>query len=377
MIFTKIIFAGDFFPGGLNDVQKLEIDSEIKSIIKGNSNFFINLEAPVTESDKKRIKAGPCMKIDNLKALIIKELKVTGVSLANNHIFDYGETGLNDTMHFLKNNAINYWGIGSNKTSAWEPFIFDADGIKVAVVSYAEHEFNWLSDDQWCTSMLEPSSNVLQILELKKKVDHVIVYTHTGPENWHYPSPRQVVLFRNFIDAGASAVLNSHSHSVMGMEWYKDRPIYYSLGNFFFPETNNKESWYKGLMVEINLYKQDNLIETNHIPVRFSEKKIALDKDILSFEQSFTTFSKELNNNTFILEKWNEFGILEQKKLLWEIIKGTVAVTLGILLGPFSKRFKVLKYKGIAVLRGYAYCENHMENISNILNYKLNLFNNK
>lgn len=372
MTSINIAFAGDFAPIHDLSLADIKIDSQLKQKLQNHDFFFLNLEAPITEKTKKRLKAGVNLKIASENVLLLQKLNVNGVSLANNHIFDYEEQGVFDTIEKLDKSNINYWGIGENKVNAYKPYIFEKDDLRIAIVSYAEHEFNWISDERWCTSMLDPAANVIQIIELSKKVDHVIVFTHIGPENWHYPSPRQVTLFRNFIEAGASAVLNSHSHTIMGMEWYKDSPIYYSLGNFFFPSSNSNEEWCHGLIVELTVHNNDKKVESKEIPVHFSKATLTLNKKTKNFKQSFQVLSENLNDYSFVQRQWDEFGKQEQKKLTREIIKGLTAIILGACLGPFSKRFRTIKTKGFAIIRGYTNCENHIENIGNLFNFKLN-----
>jgi hypothetical protein len=363
---ANILFAGDFAPVGIPDEASVIVDPALLDYIIKMDAFFVNLEAPFTDEVKKRTKAGSNLKVPEQGANLLKKLNVYGVSLANNHIFDYGEKGVHDTLKVLNNKSLKHWGVGCNKKNACEPFIVDCNRINIAIVSFAEHEFNWISDFEWCTSMLEPAANVLQIRQLMQIVDHVIVFTHLGPENCNYPSPRQVALFRNFIDAGASAVLNSHSHSIMGMEIYKNKPIYYSLGNFFFPNKDMRKDWYNGLLVKLTFTKQE--IKSDHFQVKFSDKEISIDEDIKSFQENFVLRSINLKNDFFIRQKWQEFGRQERRKLRNEVIKGIGAITLGILLQPFSQKFKELRQRGLAILRDYFTCETHVENIGNIIN---------
>jgi poly-gamma-glutamate synthesis protein (capsule biosynthesis protein) len=370
---VSLIFCGDFVPVNIYPNADVDIDDELLNLIAGSDAAYLNLEAPITDYDNKRMKAGSNLKIDQSHIRLLKKLNIEGVSLCNNHIFDFGLQGVEDTINSLNNIGIKYWGVGSNKKKAWEPFIVEKKGIRIAIISYAEHEFNWENDYQWCTSLLEPGSNILQVNELRKLYDYVIVFTHIGPENWHYPSPRQVNLFRNFVDAGASLVLNSHSHTIMGMERYKNSPIYYSLGNFFFPGNDYKKSWYNGLLVKIELPVDlsNRKIKTNEIPITFSSTSLEIsDRNVLMSKLSH--YSNILNDDIEIKRKWDEFGKQEQKKLLKEVIKALGAIALGFILQPISNKFRIIKQKGWAIFRNYATCENHVENIGNIFINKLN-----
>jgi hypothetical protein len=102
-----------------------------------------------------------------------------------------------------------------------------------------------------------------------------------------------------------------------------------------------------------------------------------LNDDISKFEHSFKAYSSKLNDDNFISDKWNEFGDQEHKKLSKEVIKGIMAIIIGTVVSLFSKRGLVIKYKGLAILRDYTNCENHIENIGNIFNQRLPAFFNK
>jgi len=158
------------------------------------------------------------MKADPRVASAMKAAGVSVVSLANNHAFDYGLDGVEETRSALDRHSIKWLGVGENAEKAKAPLFIDLDGVRLGLVVYAEHEFNWQGDDRWCTSMLEPAENVLQIQEVAGRCDALVVLIHGGPENWHYPSPRIVKICRAFARAGASAVLVAHAHAIMGSE---------------------------------------------------------------------------------------------------------------------------------------------------------------
>lgn len=369
---ASILFAGDFAPINYGEYVNFKIDPEIKKLIDGTDGFYVNLEAPITSRNKRRIKAGPGLKLNDSSIKIIKKCNISGVSLANNHVFDYGIEGIHETIDILDKNAIKSWGVGPNKAKSSEPFIIKKNNLRLAIVSYAEHEFNWISNNDWCTALLDPAANVIQIQKLADAYDFVIIFSHTGPENCHYPSPRQVTLFRHFIDSGASAVINSHSHTIMGMEIYKGKPIYYGLGNFFFPLARHKESWYSGLIVNLSFEKHGGIVSSQSIPIHFDNQGIFLNRDVDTFHKTFTEFSEIFKDENLLKMKWDEFGELENTKLRKEYLKAFAAIGIGKVLKILAKRRgNYYQQKGWAILRNFHTCENHVDNISNILNNKL------
>jgi poly-gamma-glutamate capsule biosynthesis protein CapA/YwtB (metallophosphatase superfamily) len=169
------------------------------------------------------------------------------VSLANNHMVDYGPEGLFDTVSTLDTHGIVHFGAGRTLTEARAPATVEKKGVTIAFLGYfflgdrniepaqviategqpgvAGH----FSDLKALEAMVESD-----IREAKKKADHVIPFFHWGRETHGQPEPYQVELAHFAIDSGASAVLGSHPHVLQGLEVYKGAPIAYSLGNFVF-----------------------------------------------------------------------------------------------------------------------------------------------
>ena len=98
-----------------------------------------------------------------------------------------------------------------------------------------------------------------RIKEAKSKADTILVIVHGGHERFSLPSPRMKRTYRFFVDIGADAVINHHQHCYSGYEVYKDKPIFYGLGNFCFDKPNRRnEAWNEGYMVVL-------IIENNNV----------------------------------------------------------------------------------------------------------------
>jgi poly-gamma-glutamate synthesis protein (capsule biosynthesis protein) len=181
---------------------------------------------------------------------LINKLKIRVLSLANNHIFDFGVRGFVDTINFLKEQNICYCGAGLNFSEASKPCIMKIDKFKIGIVS-----FGW--DLIQCIPALKKSPGVnplkfkniyYQIEGIRNKVDILMSFVHWGYEFEIFPLPVHRELARKMIDWGVDIVVGSHPHVVQGFEKYKNRFIFYSLGNFFFPDTyyrNNKVDFRK------------------------------------------------------------------------------------------------------------------------------------
>ena len=169
----------------------------------------------------------------------LKSLGVDTVSLANNHVYDYGEEAFYDTMDYLAAAGLPYVGAGYNVNEAAKGHYFIINGFKVGVVATSRAEKFYLTptaDFNRAGVMGTYNSRYfLAAIEMaREQCDIVIVYAHWGTEYSTKLEEEQIKMSREYIDAGADAVIGSHPHCLQGMEYYKNAPIAYSLGNFWF-----------------------------------------------------------------------------------------------------------------------------------------------
>jgi len=257
----KVLITGDFCP--VHRLEKIDA-SFVDSILGGflptirSSDLAItNLECPITPSKKGIGKTGPNLKGDEQAVDFLSHAGFSLCTLANNHILDYGEQGLRDTFKVLKNKEISNVGAGENKKEAAIPYIFEKEGLKIGILNVAENEWSTTHNDQPGANPIDPVHVYRSITSLKSQVDHTILITHGGHEMYPLPSPRMVSWFRGFIDMGADAVINHHTHCISGHEEYKGKPIFYSLGNFLFDNPNERNSiWNQGMAVQLTISKK-------------------------------------------------------------------------------------------------------------------------
>jgi poly-gamma-glutamate capsule biosynthesis protein CapA/YwtB (metallophosphatase superfamily) len=233
-----------------------------------DSITIANLETALTEYDKKTPKKFNFKgKPEYVKCLTAGSIEI--VNIANNHSFDYGEKGLEDTVKALENENIAYCGGGLNIEKAREPKIVEKDGIKIAFLGYAQvgREFKASSNKPGIVPSLE---NYVKedVRNAKEKVDIVVVSFHYGVELAEKPNEHQKVISRIAIDSGADIVLGHHPHVVQGVEQYKKGIIFYSLGNFCFGGNSNpidKDSFIA--KIKVNKY---GIQEMDIIPIKTS-----------------------------------------------------------------------------------------------------------
>lgn len=236
----KVSFWGDC---KIDDINSVEVNEQIKSILSDCNLNVINFEAPVHSSGNCINKSGPHLSQSNDTPGWLEKNGFNIISLANNHIMDFGEEGYRKTTDAFKTSILV--GAGEWK-EAYNLKIKEINRKKIGFLSFTHCEFGTLTDkydrkqeigSAWICHPEVPSI----IVEGKKKVDFLFILPHAGIENIDVPLPEWREKYRSFIDLGADAVVATHPHVPQGWEIYRGKPIFYSLGNFCFHKMNTKK----------------------------------------------------------------------------------------------------------------------------------------
>jgi poly-gamma-glutamate capsule biosynthesis protein CapA/YwtB (metallophosphatase superfamily) len=189
----SIFFAGDFAP--CREFECIVIDKGYdifgdlhKSIAEADLSF-LNLETPLCIKGKPIEKTGPNL---NAHPGCIKAVKGAGfevVGLANNHIMDFGNEGLEETIRSCKSAGLTICGAGKNLTEAQHIPIIERRGLKIAYIAVAEHEFSIAGEAKAGAAPLDPVDNTLQIESVRNQADLVFVSIHGGNEYFSLPRP--------------------------------------------------------------------------------------------------------------------------------------------------------------------------------------------
>ncbi len=197
----QIFIGGDFCPIGRN--EKSIKENKFDSILGGMKDFLshtdlciLNLEAPLTTSTNNIPKSGPNIKADPKAIHLLQYASVNLVTLANNHIMDYGKEGLSDTLKICEENGIHTVGAGMSRESIKKPYIFEKNGKKLAILNFAENEFNRIDDVG--ANTIDFISNYHQILEAKNQSDFLMLIVHGGREHYQLPTPNVRERYRFF-----------------------------------------------------------------------------------------------------------------------------------------------------------------------------------
>lgn len=304
----KILIAGDYCPLGrlATKITKRSYDiilGEIQPYTEQVDYSIVNLECPVCLGDYPPIyKYGPNLRVKTKNA--VEALKYAGfdmVTLANNHILDYGEAGLRDTICVCHEFGIDVVGVGENIRAARQIFYKNIKHKTLAIINCCEHEFSIATETSGGAYPINPIQQFYQIHEARKNADVVLVIVHGGHEYFQLPSLRMKETYRFFIDAGADAVVNHHQHCFSGKEIYKGKPIYYGLGNFCFDMDSRSEKvfsvWNEGYMVELD-FSADNLREREIPYIQcYKSSNIEIQKNTLAFYTKFRQLSEIIEDD--------------------------------------------------------------------------------
>ena len=369
----RLLIAGDFFPSA--QVADLFAKKDFGSVLSGVREVVssadlsvVNLECPVGGLSPIS-KVGPALKCGEEALEALKYAGFGCVTLANNHINDYGGEGVRNTLGKVREYSLDSVGAGLNTAEASKFLVKEIGGIRVAIINCCETEFSIAGDNTPGACALDPVEQYNTIREARKVADKVVVIVHGGYERCRFPSPRMVRTYRFFVDAGADAVLNHHQHCASGYEVYSGKPIFYGLGNLCFATDNNEGmQWHEGYMVMLTL--QEDMHEPSFSLIPYLQCLDGPSVRLMGPDEERAFLERIASLNDIIahpqaLKKAFE-GFLDQQASVYGRVfspTGKVAgmLTSAGLLKPFLSERKRL------LLKDYVECESHREGLTNYL----------
>lgn len=242
----KIAFLGDIMPGGiLSGKTDNYISESLLAYLKSFDLRIATLECamgdnfafdPIKMQGKKSI-----IYSKNIDIQKLVDLNIDAVSIANNHIFDLGREGLQNTIELLKRNNILFFGAGMNNKEASVPVIIKKNNKSIALLGYCSDSTGYgylpiAKDNTSGVNHLNINKVLNDIRIAKQNNDYVFVLPHWGMEHTYFPPIECKRNAHQMIKAGADGVIGGHPHRIQPLSSYKGKPIYYSLGNFLFPD---------------------------------------------------------------------------------------------------------------------------------------------
>ena len=255
--------------------------------LKGSDYRLANLEGPITDF-KSVSNSGNQFKFTfspSFLAALAKRFEI--FSLANNHTQNFGTNGLAQTRNNLKDAEIEFFGDPQNNDKLLSTIIVK-NNLKIGLIGYH--------------ALVPTKLSVItaEIKALKKQTDWVIVYVHWGNEYREFFSFGQQKMAHDLIDAGADLILGSHPHVIEPLEIYKNKVIFYSLGNFIFDQYFS-QAVSQGLSVGIVLDKVKNKTQSEYYLMPFKISKVS-QAEVMSLEEAQAVLDKLSKNSTSSIE---------------------------------------------------------------------------
>lgn len=284
------------------------ISPEILEMTNQADVFYLNHEYCVSDRGEPLEGKLYTFRAKPERMALLDEMGTDLVSLANNHVYDYGEEALLDTLDYLDEAKLPYVGGGRNKEEADRPIYFIVNGIKIGFVAATNAEIVY-----YTPAATEDSPGVLEaydtaeynqiIAEAAKECDYLIAYIHWGPEDTNQYAEYQTEQGKEFLASGADIVVGGHPHVLQGMEYVDGKPIIYSMGDFWF----NDETKYTGLLkLDITI---DGLEEMSFVPCLQTGYTTQYLKEA-SEQREFYDFLQGLSPNAVI----DDDGVITEKE---------------------------------------------------------------
>jgi len=266
------------------DYSALFAKSEILSEIFDNSDIvFGNLEGTASDQGKD----GKNLYSFRMDPGVVPTLKGAGInilSVANNHVGDWGRAAYTDSLSRLKENEISYAGGGNNKAEAITPTIIEKYGTRIGFLGFSDVGPTWMqAGEDKAGILLASDPNFDEIVKnAATQCDYLVVSFHFGEEYKDKHNARQEYLAHKAIDNGAKIVIGHHPHVIEDTEVYKNGFIAYSLGNFIFDQSWSSPTM-QGMLLELKLNKVSGAItakkDTIYLNSVFQPEKITEGKE--------------------------------------------------------------------------------------------------
>lgn len=313
---ARIAILGDICPRWGNASQfdtgrSVDVFHDVLTPMRAADYCVGNLECPATESERGVEKTSMNLRCAPGDLCVLADAGMHAVALANNHILDYGVSGLRDTLANLDAVGIADYGAGSADL-ARKPHVVQFDGIRVSFLAFAEREFNCAVDYGEGANLWNDLDGIRSIRDAKYRCDYLVVQYHGGIEHHRYPSPNLQKRCRAMAEAGADLVLCQHSHIIGTREAWSGSEILYGQGNTVFGKSpGGDDSWDQGLLCDVALEKRgkETVASVKYVPVvattegeRLADDTMA-DRILFELEER----SARIGDLGFVRNQWDAF----------------------------------------------------------------------
>jgi hypothetical protein len=236
---VTISAVGDIsFQGRLAETPNSAVFKAVNGLLLRSDLAIGNLEGPLCAGGNPT--PGKCtLRGSPAWAPVLKSLNFGLVSLANNHIMDFGPDGLRETLQALDIAGVAHVGAGSNSEEACTAKILSIKGKRIAFLARSSVPVSSLcfaGPQTPGVALLDEAETLAKLRRCRQEADIVVLIVHWGIEEYHFPTPEQLSLARRLQDAGAHLILGHHPHVLQGIHQNARGVVAFSLGNFLFDE---------------------------------------------------------------------------------------------------------------------------------------------
>jgi hypothetical protein len=278
----SLIGVGDIMLGGRARGVLTEFGSDypfqaVLPLLRRSRIVLANLEGPLArEAEKRERNHSYRVNPKTVKALVRAGINV--VTLANNHLLDCGREGVLETLEALAKSGVVAIGAGPNNQAAHAPAILQAGPYRVGLLGYYWNR-RTSARAKLAGSAMDPAEDLAaDIGGLRKQVDRVVVTFHWGVPYVREPSPEDRVKARLAIDCGADLVIGHHPHIIQSFEVYRNRPIFFSVGNFAFGSGNSRG---ESLLLAVRFEQDRTTIQVYPVYVKNRDPRVNYQPKIL------------------------------------------------------------------------------------------------
>lgn len=301
---------------------------QVQWLLQSSDITLGNLENPLTPGREIKVPE-MVLRADPEMAAGLYDAGFTVMSLANNHLSDFGHQGVLDTLHHLRSTGIVPVGAGEDETAAYSPHYVDVRGTTFAFLAFCSDAFlppGYGAENHPGVALIREEKMVAAIAAAAEKTDVVVVSLHAGTEYAPEPDETQLQAARQAVDAGADVIIGTHPHVIQAHEIYRGKMIYHSLGNFVFDQLWSEETR-RGLVVRFT-FLDNQVLQVEHWEVYMDDKarpviqEARLEGDPLPPQRLFREEQADLNDDghreTYSLRNGRLTVTDQENHLLWQ-----------------------------------------------------------
>lgn len=294
---TKISVVGDIMLGRFvadkyNKERYSIFSDEVLSLLKESDLRIANLESPIVKLESKE-----SLKFAGSPELLEQVKWVDCFSISNNHINDFGEIGMKQTIENLDNAGIVHNGLYKTE---YVPYIVNHQENKIAVITCADMmNYEFSNDCEYKTLRMNKPDQIFKIIKQYKQNGYlVILFLHAGMLFSRYLNPVVRDFAHSAVDAGADAIVTAHSHCLGGYEKYKGSWIFNSLGDFLMDGSSYRRRTSCILQLEIENNQIVNFAITPTITTSNLQTTTPDEKEKMKLLKSISQIEENIQKNS-------------------------------------------------------------------------------